>query len=983
MQRHDRDLKKIFGDVVINNLTTVEMDEDVKHLEFEFRLGTYEKKNFIPGQTLNQFDIICKNLQKFGYHVESEISLDIKLDTDDRRLTIKHLNNVKNLCRFEKFSNIKATDIECITKSKGIRVDMPNYRLRFQLSKEIPIIEETQIQQLKDDLADGENKKFYRYKQRYSFTRSDSKLRFDLTVVKSGDGTSFKKSMVLMKPEIYEVEAEYIGNVGKINKVADILDDHTISEIYSLLKWSQNSFTVLRTTEQSDVFEEYSRVSKCECFISMDVLPLTVDKLSVIKQKYSVTEKADGEHNLLFVSRDKFPGEMYLINNRLEIKHTGLKTDNPLLYGSIFDGELVETTSKTHKFLIFDCLFLNMIDMRSKKLLDINKKKLKKGEGVADISSRHMAMLWCNDLFKHLPTVAPDVNLGIGFKNYEFDTDTNILQLAKTVYTNKYDYQLDGLIFTPYDEAYPEAKLEGGEKFSRVKWDGLLKWKPISQLSIDFWVELLSKKPMTDEISGKSYVEARLKVYTIDKFARDPTKRDRLVDFMFDPKDSQSNVIRLYTSEEIPHSKDGNVIYHESVVEFIYNEDYPAGYKWVPLRIRPDKTQNKKPNSYKVAKSTWDLIQHPVTFEVISGQKIVEEAEISTEIKESDDRYYKQIGSEKSYLVENLKDYHGAVKYLLFDRIIKDIRRTYHDKNELSLLDIACGQGGDLHRWGKNTIDYVLGVEFDKMNLLDEKRGAIQRYSSFKYQYPDTKIDFIWGDSRQSIIDGEAGLDMDNKRILKNIMSSRGPLSFDIVSCQFAFHYFLENIETLENVLRNVSSNLKIGGYFFGTTLDGKKVFDQLKDVDTMLGEKPDIKREDKHNERIWEITKSYNGEQLEPLGQRIDVYNVSIGKTIPEYLVNYEYLVQIAKNFGLTLIKDGELTDLKGVQSFEDIYGLIINESKKTKSKSLASIMNMSLDEKKYSFMNNYFIFKKIQTTIQKPQIKKKVEIKKVVIKK
>jgi hypothetical protein len=42
-------------------------------------------------------------------------------------------------------------------------------------------------------------------------------------------------------------------------------------------------------------------------------------------------------------------------------------------------------------------------------------------------------------------------------------------------------------------------------------------------------------------------------------------------------------------------------------------------------------------------------------------------------------------------------------------------------------------------------------------------------------------------------------------------------LLFDIVSCQFAFHYCFESLEQAECMLRNASERLKPGGYFIGT----------------------------------------------------------------------------------------------------------------------------------------------------------------------
>ena len=61
---------------------------------------------------------------------------------------------------------------------------------------------------------------------------------------------------------------------------------------------------------------------------------------------------------------------------------------------------------------------------------------------------------------------------------------------------------------------------------------------------------------------------------------------------------------------------------------------------------------------------------------------------------------------------------------------------------------------------------------------------------------------------------------------------SIGKDGFNVVSCQFAIHYFFENQETLYTFLQNVSENCREGGYFIGTSYDGRHIFNALKDKD-------------------------------------------------------------------------------------------------------------------------------------------------------
>ena len=76
-----------------------------------------------------------------------------------------------------------------------------------------------------------------------------------------------------------------------------------------------------------------------------------------------------------------------------------------------------------------------------------------------------------------------------------------------------------------------------------------------------------------------------------------------------------------------------------------------------------------------------------------------------------------------------------------------------------------------------------------------------------------------------------------------------------------------------------------------------------------------------------------------------IDVYNESIGITFPEYLVNMDYLTMMCKRYNLDLVENS---------SFETVHSTI------SKSQSYGKIKDMTDDHKKYSFMNNYFVYEK-----------------------
>ena len=44
---------------------------------------------------------------------------------------------------------------------------------------------------------------------------------------------------------------------------------------------------------------------------------------------------------------------------------------------------------------------------------------------------------------------------------------------------------------------------------------------------------------------------------------------------------------------------------------------------------------------------------------------------------------------------------------------------------------------------------------------------------------------------------------------------------FDLTSCQFSFHYSFESYEQADMMLKNACEQLKVGGFFVGTTPNG------------------------------------------------------------------------------------------------------------------------------------------------------------------
>jgi hypothetical protein len=98
-----------------------------------------------------------------------------------------------------------------------------------------------------------------------------------------------------------------------------------------------------------------------------------------------------------------------------------------------------------------------------------------------------------------------------------------------------------------------------------------------------------------------------------------------------------------------------------------------------------------------------------------------------------------------------------------------------------------------------------------------------------------------------------------------------------------------------------------------------------------------------------------------------VDVYQESINKTFPEYLVNYEYLTQILENYGFVLLEREEARSIglpESIGNFDQLFYEMESQIKhrRLRSSDVQSAPDMTSDEKKISFLNKYFIFKKVR---------------------
>jgi hypothetical protein len=592
-----------------------------------------------------------------------------------------------------------------------------------------------------------------------------------------------------------------------------------------------------------------------------------------------------------------------------------------------------------------------------------------------------------------------------------------------------YEYNTDGLIFTPANTGVCSSKTGVAAPNYKTTWNESFKWKPPHYNTIDFLIKFKKNElggnyigtlnnegeDLTSYNQVKSYYTLILNVGFDEKkhgyinpyndIINNNIKRDTKESYTnsykpcrfypTNPNDvnaglcnimgklDESNNLKIYTLE-------GDEIEDNTIVEFAYNSNNPEFWRWEPLRVRSDKTSELRSgvknfgNAYHTANSNWQSIHNPISESILmTGNGVT--------VNNDDDVYYNKIS--KTSETQALRDFHNLyVKSMLINKV---------SKSGYSLIDYAVGKGGDLPKWISANLNFVLGLDLSKDNIENRLDGVCARYLNYAQRYAIIpKALFLHGNSSHNIKDGSALYDDKSRQIIKalfgegtknEVLLGKGVYNnygivkngFNISSIQFAMHYMFESENVLNEFIKNITQCTALEGYFIGTCYDGSKIFNMLNSLN--IDESISLFKNEK---KIWELTKKYDAKEFNDdessLGYAINVYQETINKTFKEYLVNFKYLLRIMENNGFVLLNETEYKQLNlpgSMGNFEHLYNFMTNELKSNNYllKKIGNSAQLSTEEKQISFLNNYFIFKKIRNVEYDPEklVSKKQELK------
>jgi hypothetical protein len=819
---------------------------------------------------------------------------------------------------------------------------------------------------------------------------------------------SFQKSGTLENKPYYEIEVEYLGNqkgqktlneYDIMNKFIELVGIHiqAIQRSYFIIGQSEinsirNDLFKLAGIKGKNMFKGSQLITLEMSHIQQLTNRQYLDESNqTIRKNFLVTEKADGERQLLFINPK---GEFYFINRQNTVRKLGIVI--PQLANTFLDGEFLEDKNL---FMLFDVYFFEgkplwkeIFEPRYdalKKITAFIKSSIEKPSGNVEIKNQ---MSVGYKTFYRGDIILNKTELD----NSSYDTlifeacrkilnQVNVKQGGLLDLGHQFSYNVDGLVFIPANlhvgQDYPGHKVN---TFSEsASWLRTYKWKPPINNSIDMEIQVFHPNGKTDTseqyLNGRLYRKVIVNVNYQSHFHFQYNAQRVLNEGLgyfngskpFNPNypfigelDYNNNLVEAGSVAWIPVDTSGNMITSEGVivqdgdvVEFTYDlEEFNPEFRWKALRHRP----GKGANGYHTAVNVWRSIHNPITTKMIIGQSKIPAADVY---------YQSNIERSELYLAE-MNKFHNFVKSRLFEHIVKDIKRP-------NILDLACGKFGDYYKWININPNFILGVEYAQDNINNYENGAAVRAlraeeNNDKLKKLNSNVMVVWGDCGKSINTAEAAMDDLNKYYLKVLYgevdigdySKLGKLSgkalqkFDVATCHFAIHYFFGNYDNLNGFLGNVYQNLKTGGYFIGTCLDGKTLFNKFKtsksdvleqyQTPSSTDEKPDTKL-------IWRIRKQYpDMDQMmddeTSLGMKIDADVESINNTSHEFLVNFDYLTKLMVEYGFELV-DSRLFHEVPNSMLEEFYA---------EKKPIGTQLRNKIKALEYSVLHRWFIFVK-----------------------
>lgn len=853
-------LKSLSSNIIIHEYINIYYDNNTR-LTKQFKDGTNLNKDiYLQKKTLSKTyngKINSQVIKKYNIKLKNEISINES-----------------------EFKKLKLIDIKLINIKLRLSFLLKNYNFRVDLD----LIHTVNLKQ--NNLKDLKNRIFKSYK----LSNITDDLNYDLF-----------DELILETEFLNEHYTLTNGNSKLENQ--DIQDTIIFIEslfgsnkTFSNLNYQQYIYLIAQFIITNklylDNFKEKSGLKKLLNNVIEMNSEIYAKNIQPQITSYYITDKIDGQRCIIILNQDEDLINIKLITNKIyQISEYNdhIKNNNFTILDSEF---IIPYSLKEHDTISQKDIYLYLFDIIS-------------------LNNTSIAQL---PFEKRLPIIKQGFNkikhlLNVSCKEFIKLTDN-----YKTELTNFYNkkrsssnYHIDGLIFTPSsDVTNSNYKYKINSNYNNMIG---YKWKPIEEVTIDFYIKKLPKSLYSNIPYNSLNIKSNEVIYILfsgiskqdfdklnmtylvnyNKIIPDEFHNKNYFPIQFSTSDSPINYIFISTDSDLDNL----------IGEFNYIDN-----KWQLKKIRTDRIVELKRgeyfgNYYKIAELIWNNIKNPLTFDMLLQDNV-------NYFLIDDNQIYKSIRSYNSY-----------IKSYLLETIINP---KLSDRNNTEwIIDLASGKGQDLAR--------INNLQFKNGLFLDNDKNALLELINRKYNLRTNQK------KNMKIYTQEINLTTNYKDIIKNLYKFNiNKNSIDVIICNFAIHYIISNDENLMNLIKLLHYYLKPNGRFIFTCFNGEKIFNLLEKSNEWNLYENDYKK--------YSIKKLYTSQSFNNTGQKIDVLLPFSKETYyTEFLMNIEYITnvfndnefttEISESFSCLLdnFKDNKIYNSLSKQDkeFIDLYQFVI----------------------------------------------------------
>jgi mRNA (guanine-N7-)-methyltransferase len=242
--------------------------------------------------------------------------------------------------------------------------------------------------------------------------------------------------------------------------------------------------------------------------------------------------------------------------------------------------------------------------------------------------------------------------------------------------------------------------------------------------------------------------------------------------------------------------------------------------------------------------------------------------------------------------------------------------------SNIDVIDIGCGQGGDLKKWNGHGIRTYIGVDISTESI----RRATVRYRNLRAQL-DFEAHFVVDDASKP---------------------GRPSRAYSVISMMFALHYFFESYEEAGGLFESLRRRLLPGGRVIGVVSDASVILHRarrsLRDIGNVLY------RVVPYDGPRWrssgrKISGFGNAYRFEARATRDDI----LMKPCDEYLVPKPVVEQLARNVGFRVVKWQNLQDFFYDHWEDEVYSGLLEKM---------GVANHDITLEEWDFVRLYNVF-------------------------